>query len=67
MINQHAARFEHEQFAMDISAAFLKGMTCDKIAELTGEPLRSVQFDFPRHDVWILQRLPGMAYFDNIW
>ena len=31
---------------MDISAAFLKGMTYEKIAEMTGEPLRSVQFDF---------------------
>ena len=49
---------------MDISAAFLKGMTYEKIAEITGEPLRSVQFDFPRQDAWILQQLPGMKDFD---
>ena len=65
MVNQHAAQFQHELFSMDISAAFLKGMTYDKIAQITGEPLRSVQFDFPRQDAWILQKLPGMADFDN--
>ena len=27
--------------------------------------MRSVQFDFPRQDAWILQKLPGMADFDN--
>ena len=46
MVNQHAAQFQYELFSMHISAAFLKGMTYDKIAEITGEPLRSVQFDF---------------------
>ena len=58
MINQHAAQFEYEIFSMDISAAFLKGMTYEKIAKLTGEPLRSVQFDFPRQDAWLLCQLP---------
>ena len=28
------------------------------------EPLRSVQFDFPRQDAWLLQQLPGMSDFD---
>ena len=64
LINAHAAQFEHQLFSMDISAAFLKGMTYEKIAEITGEPLRSVQFDFPRQDAWILQQLPGMKDFD---
>ena len=50
---------------MDISAAFLKGMTYEKIAEMTGEPLRSVQFDFPRHDAWLLQQLPGMSDYNH--
>ena len=49
---------------MDISAAFLKGMTYEKISALTGEPLRSVQFDFPRHDAWLLQQLPIMQAFN---
>jgi Reverse transcriptase (RNA-dependent DNA polymerase). len=64
MISQHAAHFEHQLFSMDISAAFSKGMTYGKIAEITGEPLRSVQLDFPRQDAWLLQQLPGMQDFD---
>eukprot|EP00975_Prorocentrum_lima_P044854 9393549-Prorocentrum_lima.AAC.1 len=50
---------------MDISAAFLKGMTFQEIARETGDNLRSVQFDFPAADVWILRKLPGMEDFDN--
>ena len=49
---------------MDISAAFLKGMAFKEIAELTGEPLRKVQFEFPAADAWLLRQLPGMADFD---
>ena len=33
LVNQHAAQFKHELFSMDISAAFLKGMIYQKIAE----------------------------------
>ena len=64
MVNQHAAQFEYEIFSMDISAAFLKGMTYEKISKITGDPLRSVQFDFPPKDAWLLQKLPGMSNFD---
>eukprot|EP00975_Prorocentrum_lima_P009716 2071851-Prorocentrum_lima.AAC.1 len=45
---------------MEMSAAFLKGMTFQEIARETGDTLRSVQFDFPPVDVWILRKLPGM-------
>ena len=65
LVKQHAAQFQHELFSMDISAAFLKGMTYQKISEMTGEPLRSVQFDIPRHDAWLLQQLPGMPDFNQ--
>ena len=50
---------------MDISAAFLKGMTFEEIAAVTGEPLRSVQFEVPPRDAWLVQQLPGMADFDH--
>eukprot|EP00975_Prorocentrum_lima_P029624 6218779-Prorocentrum_lima.AAC.1 len=40
---------------MDISAAFLKGMTFQEIASEAGDNLRSVQFDFPPADAWIFQ------------
>ena len=51
-------------FSIDISAAFLKGMTYEKIAKITGAPLRSVQFDVPPRDAWLLQKLPGMSDFN---
>merc|ERR1711923_237521 len=50
---------------MDISAAFLKGMTFKEIAALTGEPLRNVQFEVPPKDAWLVQQLPGLADFDH--
>eukprot|EP00975_Prorocentrum_lima_P016601 3520426-Prorocentrum_lima.AAC.1 len=50
---------------MDISAAFLKGMTFQEIASETGDNLLSVQFDFPAADIWILRKLPGMEDYGN--
>ncbi len=64
MINAHAAQNDYVLFSMDISAAFLKGLTFKEIQQLTGEPLRSVQFDFPAQDAWILQQLPCMSDYD---
>ena len=64
-INIMAANTGHRLFSMDISAAFLKGMTFKEISQLTGEPLRSVQFEVPPRDAWLVQQLPGMADFDH--
>eukprot|EP00975_Prorocentrum_lima_P069741 12928105-Prorocentrum_lima.AAC.1 len=50
---------------MDISAAFLKGMTIKGIAKETGDTLRSVHFDLPPADVCILRKLPGMEDYDR--
>eukprot|EP00975_Prorocentrum_lima_P045099 9447629-Prorocentrum_lima.AAC.1 len=50
---------------MDIVAAFLKGMTFKEIAKEASDTLRSVQFDCPAADVWILQKWLGMADYDN--
>ena len=36
LVNQHAVQYECELFSMDISAAFLKGITYEKISQLTG-------------------------------
>ena len=35
-------------------------MAYTEIAKATGEPLRSVQFDFPAKYAWLLRQLPGM-------
>merc|ERR1712051_155888 len=50
---------------MDISAAFLKGMTFEEIATLTGEPLRQVQLEVPPKDALLVQQLPDMADFGH--
>eukprot|EP00975_Prorocentrum_lima_P069411 12926240-Prorocentrum_lima.AAC.1 len=46
---------------MDISAAFLRGMTLEEIAKETGGTSRSV----PAADVWISESLPGMVNYNN--
>eukprot|EP00975_Prorocentrum_lima_P014691 3114463-Prorocentrum_lima.AAC.1 len=50
---------------MDISAAFLEGMTFKEIAKETGDTLRSVQFGFPPGYVWILRKPPGLEDYDG--
>eukprot|EP00975_Prorocentrum_lima_P060064 12595736-Prorocentrum_lima.AAC.1 len=40
-------------------------MTFKEIAKETGDTLRSVQFDFPLGDVWILPKFPGMEGYDG--
>eukprot|EP00975_Prorocentrum_lima_P027749 5833152-Prorocentrum_lima.AAC.1 len=40
-------------------------MIFQEIASKTSDNLRSVQFDFPPDDVWILGKLPGMEDDDN--
>eukprot|EP00975_Prorocentrum_lima_P044706 9363769-Prorocentrum_lima.AAC.1 len=50
---------------MDISAAFLKGITFKEIASETGDSLRSVQFDLPPADVGILRKRTGMEDYDK--
>ena len=64
-MNALASQMQYALFSMDISAAFLKGMTYAEIARVTGEPLRTVQFDFPATDAWLLRQLPGMEDYDN--
>ena len=63
-VNTHTAQEQHVLFSLDISAAFLKGLTFEEIAKETGTTLRSVQFDFPKADAWLLRKLPGMEDFD---
>ena len=41
-INGHAGQMGYTLFSMGITADFLKGMTSEEIARLTGEPLRHV-------------------------
>ena len=51
-------------FSFDVSQAFAKGMTFEQIAQLTGAPLREVEFDLAPEDVQLLHKLPGWSDFD---
>ena len=54
LVNLAAA--EHDDFVLfsfDVSQAFAKGMTFEEIAALTGDPLRSVQFEVPPKEAWL--------------
>ena len=66
MVNGFAAQHQYTLFSMDISAAFLKGLTFEEISRLTGKPLRSVQFVVPANCVHLLRKLPGMEDFDHV-
>jgi len=66
LVNGHAAQNEYPIFSMDISAAFLKGMTFEEIARETGQPLRSVQFKMPADSIPLLKQLEGMHDFNPI-
>ena len=49
----------------DISKAFLQGVTYEELAELTGEPIREVNFYLPAHCNDILRQVPGFEDFDE--
>jgi len=64
LVNGFAAQHEYVLFSMDISAAFLKGLTFDEISKLSGQPKRSVQFVPPKNCIHLIRRLPGLEDFD---
>ena len=51
-------------FSYDVFKRFAKGMTFKDIAELTGAPLRAVEFDLAPEDVALLRLTPGFEDFD---
>ena len=51
-------------FSFDVSQAFAKGLTFEELAQLTGTPLRQVEFDLQAGDVELLRKLPGFEDFD---
>eukprot|EP00973_Karenia_brevis_P031561 4352726-Karenia_brevis.AAC.1 len=59
-VNASAAKTRTVLFTLDISRAFFKGMSFQETSRLTGEPLRSLHFEFPKDDIHLLRQLPGM-------
>ena len=52
-------------FSFDVSKAFAKGMTFKEISELTGEPLRAVEFYLSEEDCQLLRLIPGYEDFNS--
>ena len=48
----------------DISKAFLQGLTYEQLAQMTGEPMREVNFYLPASNIPLLRQLPGFGDFD---
>jgi len=48
----------------DINTALLQGVTYEELAEITGAPMREVNFYLPKGSVAILQRLDGSTDFN---
>eukprot|EP00959_Pyramimonas_sp_CCMP1952_P173620 3628055-Pyramimonas_sp.AAC.1 len=52
-------------FSFDMSAAFAKGFTFEKLSQLTGGPLRMVQFELGREGAKLLEAIPGFETFNS--
>ena len=52
---------------VDISKAFLQGVTYEQLAELTGEPKREVNFYLPASNIPLLQQLQGFGTSTLRW
>ena len=48
----------------NISKAFLQGVTYEKLAALTGEPMREVNFYLPASNISLLRQIKGFEDFD---
>ena len=52
-------------FTIDVTGAFAKELTWEQLAKLTGEVIRSVQFELTRpEDVALIRRIAGFEDFD---
>ena len=49
---------------VDVSKAFLQGVTYEELSELTGEPKREVNFYLPANNIPLLKKIPGFEDFD---
>ena len=51
---------------VDISKAFLQGVTYEQLARLTGEPMREVNFYLPANNIPLLRQIKGFEDFDPL-
>ena len=64
MLVSEAANRRWNIVSTDISKAFLQGVTYKELAEITGEPLRDVNFYLPPSSVAVLKQIEGYTNFD---
>ena len=64
MLVSEAANRGWNLVSTDISKAFLQGVTYKELAEITGEPLRDVNFYLPPSSVAVLKQIDGYTSFD---
>ena len=50
--------------AVDLKKAFLKGITYAEISELTGDPVREVNFELSKDAAAVLKTTPGFEHYD---
>jgi len=65
LVNYMAAN--REDFILsscDVGSAFLKGLTFEQVAKMTGRPKRTVQLRLPAESVVFLRMIPGFERFD---
>ncbi len=53
-----------DEFSLDVGKAFAKGMTFAELSELTGQPMRAVEFQVNGEDLEILRDIPGFEDYD---
>ena len=63
-VNIVAATRKWTLWSLDVSHAFLKGLTFEQVSKMTGTPLRSVQLVLPKDAAALLQKIPGYEHFD---
>ena len=64
LIVSEAVRQKRVLLTTDISKAFLQGVTYKELSELTGKPMREVNFYLPMSNVHLLRQVPGFESFD---
>jgi len=64
LIVSEAAKNGWDICTADVPKAFLQGVTYEQLAEMTGEPLREVNFYLPADNIPLLRMIPGFEDFD---
>ncbi|CAK0892089.1 unnamed protein product, partial [Prorocentrum cordatum] len=59
-----ASRPKWALWSCDVGSAFLKGLTFQDVADMTGEPLRTVQLDLPKDTVKIARQFEPLSNYD---